>query len=373
MKFLQAVGFVCLCAGPLFADNFLVLPFFNNSGSNNLDWVGESIGQTIREALASEGVLTLDREAREEGFRRLSVKPYAVLTKATVMRLAESLDADQVVFGSFSVTEPQGQDRTKGMVRIQAQAIDIRKARRTPEYTESGALDDLARLQSHLAWQIMGFVLGDRRPTEQRFQQRLPMVRVDALESYVRGTLSTAADQKLKYFSQAVRLEPNYSRANFEMGRFQFQRKAYRLAADSLQKVPSTDGRYREATFFLGLSRYYLGEFAEAEQAFEIVAQQVPLNEVLNNLGAAQSRLNRSGSSAGELQESTGRRLSRSGIPLQRGLCFTPARRHGRGGRTVPRCSRSQSRRCGGDNDAGAMPAKDSDPSRPRKVKASNG
>ena len=29
MKFLQAVVFVCLCAGPSFADNFLVLPFFN--------------------------------------------------------------------------------------------------------------------------------------------------------------------------------------------------------------------------------------------------------------------------------------------------------------------------------------------------------
>ena len=49
---------------------------------------------------------------------------------------------------------------------------------------------------------------------------------------------------------------------------------------------------YREATFLLGLSRYYLGEFGAAEQAFQIVAQQVPLNEVLNNLGAAQSRLN---------------------------------------------------------------------------------
>jgi tetratricopeptide (TPR) repeat protein len=155
-------------------------------------------------------------------------------------------------------------------------------------------LEDLAQLQSHLAWQTLHFVLGDRQPTEQRFRERVPMVRVDAIESYVRGILSPGEDQKLKYFSQAIRLEPKYSRANFEMGRLHFQRKSYRPAADALQKVSTTDVRYREATFLLGLSRYYLGDFAAAEQAFQFVAQQVPLNEVLNNLGAAQSRLNRS-------------------------------------------------------------------------------
>jgi tetratricopeptide (TPR) repeat protein len=96
----------------------------------------------------------------------------------------------------------------------------------------------------------------------------------------------------MKYFSQAVRLEPKYSNANFELGRLQYQKKSYRPAADALQRVPAANVHYREALFLLGLSRYYLGEFAAAEQAFQTVAAQVPLNEVLNNLGAAQSRLN---------------------------------------------------------------------------------
>ena len=65
MKFLQAVVLVCLCSVPSIADNFLVLPFFNLEKSNSLDWVGESISEAVREALASEGVLTLERDARE--------------------------------------------------------------------------------------------------------------------------------------------------------------------------------------------------------------------------------------------------------------------------------------------------------------------
>jgi tetratricopeptide (TPR) repeat protein len=295
MKPLQALVFLCLCAVPSFAENFLVLPFFNTGKSNTLDWIGESISETIREALASEGLLTLGRDAREEGFRRLSMKPYVPLTKASVIRLAESIDADYVVFGSFEVT-PAGnaeakEARAKGLLRIDAQTLDLRRARRGPDYSESGKLEELTRLQSHLAWQTLQFVLTERKPTEEEFRQRQPLVRVDAIESYVRGVLATSQEHKLKYFSQAVRLDSKYSHANFELGRLEFQRKSYRVAADYLKRVAPGVIHYREATFLLGLSRYYLGEFAPAAQAFQLVAQQVPLGEVINNLGAAQSRL----------------------------------------------------------------------------------
>jgi tetratricopeptide (TPR) repeat protein len=180
----------------------------------------------------------------------------------------------------------------KGTLRIDAQAVDLRKARRGPEYSEIGPLEDLARLQSHLAWQTLQFVLADRRPTEEQFRQHQSIVRVDAIESYVRGLLAPSSDQKVKYFSQAVRLDPGYSHANFELGRLNFHRKSYRSAADLLQKVAVSNVHHRDATFLLGLARYYLNDFAAAERAFRLVAQQVPLNEVLNNLGAAQSRLN---------------------------------------------------------------------------------
>ena len=42
----------------------------------------------------------------------------------------------------------------------------------------------------------------------------------------------------------------------------------------------------------LGICRYHTGDFAGAEAAFRLVSQAVPLNEVYNNLGAAQSRQN---------------------------------------------------------------------------------
>ena len=58
------------------ADTVAVLPLFNvnQAGSANLDWIGESVAETVREALSSSGVLVLSREDREEVYRRIELK-----------------------------------------------------------------------------------------------------------------------------------------------------------------------------------------------------------------------------------------------------------------------------------------------------------
>ena len=65
------------------AETVLVLPFSNQSNSannsTNVDWIGESISEAVRESLVSEGVLALEREDRLEAFRRLSLRSNACL------------------------------------------------------------------------------------------------------------------------------------------------------------------------------------------------------------------------------------------------------------------------------------------------------
>src|SRR5438093_3937292 len=106
----------CIALSSCWADTVLVVPFFNLSNSTNLDWIGESIAETIRESLIAHDVLALDREERQEAFHRLSIRPYALLTRASVLKLAESLDAAQVVFGQYTVTP--GTAPSKGSLRI---------------------------------------------------------------------------------------------------------------------------------------------------------------------------------------------------------------------------------------------------------------
>src|SRR2546426_5050877 len=91
------------------ADSVLVLAFLNQSNSSNVDWLGESFAETIRESLASQGILVLSRENRMEAFRRLSIRPDAVLTRASIIKLGEALDATQVIYGHYEMAGAHAQ------------------------------------------------------------------------------------------------------------------------------------------------------------------------------------------------------------------------------------------------------------------------
>ncbi len=275
------------------ADTYLVLPFFNLSKNSNLDWIGESLAESLQEAFSSEGLMALERDDRVEVYRRLAILPYSLLTKATVLKIGQELDAEHVIFGQFDVkAAPPASSKSRGSVQISAYMLDLKRTREGPQFHESGSLEDLASLQDHLGWQILVAVKGREAPTEAEFRQHHPAIRLDAIENYTRGLLSANPDDKHRFFTQAARLDAHYSQPCFQLGRLLWKKKEYKTAADWFQRVAASNGHYHEATFFLGLCRYYSGDFAGAEAAFQTVARAVPLNEVYNDLGAAQSRTN---------------------------------------------------------------------------------
>jgi tetratricopeptide (TPR) repeat protein len=276
------------------ADTVLVLPFSNESSPAALDWISESVSQTIHEALAAQGMLVLEREDRQEAYRRLSIRAKAHLTHASVIKVAEALDAADVVYGSFEFT-PANQDapaESRGSLHITAWTLNMKRMRKGPEFIESGPLDDLAALQSHLAWQVLQYLSPDSAPSSEEFLKERPPVRLDAMEDYTRGLLATSPEQKHRYFTQAARLDERFLQPKFELGKLYWAQKDYRLAADWFSKLKPSAPRYLEASFLTGLCRYSLGDYAAAQEAFARVAELVPLNEVFNNLGAAQSRRN---------------------------------------------------------------------------------
>jgi tetratricopeptide (TPR) repeat protein len=292
-----------LAVGALRADTVLVLPFFNHAASANLDWIGESIAESVGDSLASEGLLVLDRADRLEAYRRMAVRPGAELTHATIIKAAEALDATRVVYGSYELlpAEP-GKQSSKGSLRITARIMNLKRMRQTAEFSEVGALEDLGALEVHLAWQALSS-LRTQAPAEVEFVQARPPIRLDASESYIRGLLAASPEQRYRFFTQAARLDAHYSQPCFQLGRISWQRKDYRVAAGWFERVTQKDQHFLEARFFLGLSKFHGGDFAAAEQAFEQVAAAVPLNEVFNNLAVVQARRSNSAGAIANLQK----------------------------------------------------------------------
>ncbi len=282
---------LALFCGSLRAETALVMPFSNHSGAANLDWIGESVSETVHDALSSEGLLTLDRDSRMEAYRRLSLRPGAELTHASIIKVAEALDASRVIYGFYEVLPaPDSAGGSKGSLRITARIIDMKAGVQSPSFGEVGAMEDLAVIAERLGWQALESLSPKTAPAEDEFLKARPPVRLDALESYTRGLMAATPEQKRHYFTQAARLDEHYSQPCFQLGKSSWEQKEYKAAADWLDRVTRSDPHYMEARFFFGLSRYHTGDFQAAEAAFQEVAAAVPLNEVYNNLGAAQAQ-----------------------------------------------------------------------------------
>jgi tetratricopeptide (TPR) repeat protein len=243
--------------------------------------------------LGGANEIALDRDARTQGLRHLSLREDAGFTKATIIRLGQSLDVDLVCYGSYDVNLPSATAELKeSSIRIDARFLDLRKMRDAPDISEAGKLSDLTRLEEHLAWQTVHYVDPSGNLPLEKFMSPAKLIRLDAEESYARGLMSTNPDQKEKWFLQATKLDPQFSNAVFELGRLELTQNKYRQAINWLQRIPSTEMRYGEARFDMGLAAFRAGEFNAADVYFHDVAKQYPLSEVYNNIGAAENELN---------------------------------------------------------------------------------
>jgi tetratricopeptide (TPR) repeat protein len=277
------------------ADTVAVLPLFNvdEHTSPNLDWIGESVSETIDEALGSSGLLVLTREDREEVYHRLSLRTGVVLTRASVLKIGETLDAGQIAFGEFKVDGGEtGSTNLKSNLKLTLRVIDLKKMPQRAEFVETGSLETLSQMETKLAWMLLRQLAPDRAPSEEAFFHDRAPVRVDAMESYVRGLMAGSPDQKLKLFTQATRLDDKFSQPNFQLGRILFAKKDYKGAGPWLARVSKGDSHFLEAAFLRGICKYYEGDFDGAIDQLKMVLGEIPLNEVYNNLGAALSRKN---------------------------------------------------------------------------------
>jgi tetratricopeptide (TPR) repeat protein len=275
------------------AGTVLVLPFTNHSAAANLDWIGESIAETVRGALASQGLLVLDREDRLEGYRRLSLRPGAEISHASAIKIGQSLDASIVVYGEYESQAAAGpREASRGSLSITGRVLDLKRIRQTSPLAQSGALEELPGMEVQLGWEALRQIAPRTGISQEEFARLHPAVRLDAMESYVRGLLATSPEQRHRFFTTAARLDDKFSQPCFHLAWLAWEQKDYKTAAAWFERVSRGDSHYFQARFFLGLCRYYGGDAAAAAQAFGLVAEAVPLNEVYNNLGAAQVRRN---------------------------------------------------------------------------------
>jgi tetratricopeptide (TPR) repeat protein len=174
-----------------------------------------------------------------------------------------------------------------------AQLLEVKNPRLRPEIKRTGKLADFVALQSSLAWTLLQEMPNPPQVSEQQFIQAAAPIRLDAFENYVRGVASSSRPQKIRYWKEALRLNPGYAAAAFQLGKLYYDGHDYEQAVVWLSKVPKEDSSGGEASFFVGMAEYNRGYLDRANVAFIALAARVPLTEVYNNIGVVDARRGR--------------------------------------------------------------------------------
>jgi tetratricopeptide (TPR) repeat protein len=260
----------------------LVLPFDNRSGQPNLDWIGDSFPDTLNQRLTSAGFLTLSTDDRQYALDHLGLPVDFKPTRATTIRIAQTLDANFVIVGSYTVSN--------GRIAVQAQVLNVDKLNLSQPLNDSNELPHLFDVENAIAWKIAKDIDPHFNVAEQTFLAAAGGVPLSAFENYIRGISANSPQEQVKRLQMAIALTPDYPAALLALGKVQFTQRDYDHAAATLAKVPHSDRRALEAGFYLGLARFNSGKYADAEAAFAFVASRLPLPEVVNNQGVAASR-----------------------------------------------------------------------------------
>ncbi len=262
-----------------------MLPFENASKAPGLDWIGEAFVEVLVDRMASPSLYAIARQDRNYAFDRAGVPANVHPSRATLFRIAEQMDADYMVLGTYTF---DGETFTG-----KAQLLDVKRLHLSPEITESGPLLKLLDTQNALAWDLLRMIDAKAATSKQQFMSASPEIRLDAFENYIRGVVTTSRPEKIKKFREAVRLNPQYTMAMMQLGKTYFASRDYDSAAQWFTRVPKEDDAAREANFYAGLCYYYAGQYEKAATAFSFLAERFPLTEVYNNLGVAEARRGR--------------------------------------------------------------------------------
>jgi tetratricopeptide (TPR) repeat protein len=286
-------------------DTVVVMPFENVSGRAEYNWIGESFAASLAELLDKPGLVAIRSDERDVAYKQEGLPPTAILTRATMIKIAERAGANLVVMGTYRINDeretekrepsevnletPQ-EKKIERTISITARIIDIREGRLVGEFNMGGDLLQLQKLQGNLAYEV----LYKRNPalpfSRDQLTANATKAPIGAFENYIKGTLTRDREARIGFFERAIKeynekTRENYIPAIFELGRIYYEGNDLNEAVKQLSLVGEEDPRYDEAQFYLAVATDRLGQTDAALSSLQKLAARLPLFEVYNNIG----------------------------------------------------------------------------------------
>jgi Flp pilus assembly protein TadD len=261
----------------------LVMPFAAEvepdapGGAGTALWLGEAAAVLIAEGLTSLGLGAIDRDDRVAAFDTLQLPMKAVLTRATIIRVAELIGATDVVFGEVHLGDA---------LAVRARMIHVDAGRQATEVTDRADLDDLfeafERVAAGLARQG-GFratgtgSLGDRLPLE-------------VFENYMKGLVASTPAAQRRFLEAAMTAAPHDGRILTALWSVYNAEGEHEQALAAASAVAADSPHWRRARFAVALSLIELGRFDGALRELAALEAERPRAAVANARGLVELR-----------------------------------------------------------------------------------
>lgn len=299
---------------------YLVFPFENAGASPTLDWLGEGLEELTIQRLSAAGQQVYSHDGRTEELDRSGLPPTAKLSRASMLRIAQNMDADFVIFGRFT---SDGQSLT-----IESRILRISPIRLLPAVQETGPLDSLMELHLRMLWQLLASNDHAYRQSLDEFSKAQRPFRLDAFEHYIRGLLASDDDARLRELREAARLEPQWPDPDYAIGDAYYSRGDCESALPWFAKVPKSNDRYVEAVFAAGVCHLLMDQPDQAEEVFAALQEYLRKNmvsgadlpEILNNLALASARDGKTSEAMADLRRATELDPDEDDYPFNLGL-----------------------------------------------------
>jgi len=308
---------------------YLVFPFENAGASPRLDWLGEGLEELTILRLSAVGESVYSHSGRVNELDRYGLPAGAKLSHATMLRIAEELDVDYVIFGTFG--------SNGSTLTVESRILRVNPAALLPAVRESGPLDSLMDLQTRLAWRTLSSNDSSYPLSLPEFSKKQRPLRLDAFEHYTRGLLAADDEARLRELREAARLEPDWPEPDFWLGEVYFSRRDCNSALPWYARIPAKHDRYAEAVFATGVCRLMLSQPDRAEEVFTSLRESLRENgtgapgassviaggdlpEILNNLALAKARLGNTSGAQTDLQRAADLDPDEDDYPFNLGL-----------------------------------------------------
>lgn len=306
---------------------FLVFPFEHGGSAPRLEWLGEGLEELTIQALSSAGEQVYSHGGRTAEMERNGLPLSAKVSRASMLRIAQDLDADFVIFGSFT---SDGKALT-----VESRLLRLDPLVLLPSVRESGPLDSVLELQSKIVWRLLSANDRNYRLTLADFSKAQRRLRLDAFEHYIRGVSASEDEAKLRELREAVRLEPAWPDPYFELGETYFSRRDCTSALSFFSHVPAGHARFSEAEFATGVCRLQMNQAERAEEIFAGLQKSLgakpngesqggpssaDVPEILNNLAIARARQGKTAPAQADLRRAIELDPEEDDYPFNSGL-----------------------------------------------------